>query len=408
MRNINYSGKKAICSICIILVLWTFGVHSATLPPDPDNAALLYYQAFLLRPEPDADTSASIDEVLSGGKPDEKLREYLDLRDCRETIEFAEAAAQLPQCNWGIRFSQGIGAPLPQLVNLRPLSFLIYADARVLAADGDYRAALGRCLTIRRIAGHVGDDTTLNYYVSLSLDGLAHSCTQDVLGSIPPDVDILTWLRGQLVVVRDVFPSFFMAMEMDLERVLQTILTNPDDFAWFREQLAESTNDDNTRDEILGLTDEELIALVRKPYEDFLNSVFHVMDSEMTYGEKFLEIQRLTNILVEYDRDMAGGYLIVWSLAGADQIDEFYNIMVRNTAQFNALKSAIEIYLIKAKTGQLPETLPDGLPKDPYSGQDFVYETTRYGFVLRCREKEIIADILREFEFKIPNNAENN
>ena len=82
MRNINYRGRKAICSICVILALWPLGGHAATLPPDPDNAALLYYQAFLLRPEPDADTSASIDDVVRGGEPDENLRKYLNLQDC--------------------------------------------------------------------------------------------------------------------------------------------------------------------------------------------------------------------------------------------------------------------------------------------------------------------------------------
>lgn len=402
MRNINYSGKKAICSICVIITLWPLGAHAATLPPDPDNATLLYYQAFLIRPEPDEDTWWSIDEVLYGGEPDEKLREYLNLPDCRETIELADAAAQLPHCDWGIRYSQGIEAHLPLLVHFRNLSFLIYADAGVLAADGDYRAALGRCLTIRQIAVHVGDDLLINYFISLQLDGLAHRCTRDVLGLMPPDADILTWLRGRLVVVWDVFPSFIRALEMDFELGLQSLCTDPDSLIRLRVHLAENADDENTRDEILGLTDEELIGLFREFYEDFFNTVFHVMDSEMTYEQKSLEIQRLSKIMED---KYAGNYYV-----GTGRIAEHYNLKVRNEAQFNALKAAIEIYLIKAKTGQLPETLPDGLPKDPYSGQDFEYEVTSQGFVLRCREEEIgtNANKLWEFEFKVQSNAENN
>jgi len=400
MWNINYNIKKAICSICVIMALWVFVVHAATLPPDPDNAALLYYQAFLHRPEPDDDTLWSIDEVLSGGEPDEKVREYLNLPDCRETIEFAEAAAQLPRCDWGIRYSRGIEAHLPLSVHFRRLSFLIYADAGVLAADGDYRKALGRCLTIRQIAVHVGDDLLINYLISLQLDGLAHRCTCDVLGSMPTDADILTWLRGRLVVVRDVFPSFVRALEMDFELSLQSLRTDPDILIRLRVHLAENADDENTRDEILGLTDEELIALIREQYEDFFNNVFHVIDSEMTYEEKSLEIQRLSKIM----EDKYAGY----SYVGTGRIAEHYNLKVRNEAQFNALKAAIEIYLIKAETCQLPETLPDGLPKDPYSDQDFEYEVTSQGFVLRCREKEIDANKLWEFEFKIQRNVENN
>jgi hypothetical protein len=404
MRNINFSAKKAICSICVIMALWTLGVRAATLPPDPDNAALLYYQAFLLRPEPDANTSASIDEVISGGEPDEKLREYLNLPDCRETIEFADAAAQLPRCDWGIQYSLGIEAHLPLLVHFRRLSFLIYADAVVLATDEEYRAALSRCMTIRQIAGHVGDDILINYLISLQLDGLAHRCTRDILGSMPPDADVLTWLRGRLVVVRDVFPSFVRALEMDFELSIQSLRTNSDSLMRLREHLAKNADDENTRNEILGFTDEELIALIQELYEDFFNTVFHVMDSKMTYEQKFLEIQSLSKIM----EDKYAGY----SYVGTGRIAEHYNLKVRNEAQFNALKAAIEIYLVAANTGQLPQTLPDYLPKDPFSGQDFEYEITEKGFLLRCRAKDILAsqamhppgtnpDVVHEYEFEL-------
>jgi hypothetical protein len=74
---------------------------------------------------------------------------------------------------------------------------------------------------------------------------------------------------------------------------------------------------------------------------------------------------------------------------------------IRYRAIFNALKAAIEIYLIKAQTGQLPEQLPDGLPKDPYSGRDFEYEITKDGFLLRCRMKAFDGKEKYEFEYKI-------
>ncbi len=404
MRNINFSAKKAIYCVCVILVLWSLGVYAASLPPDPDNAALLYYQAFLLRPELDYDAWWSIDEVLRGADPNEKVREYLNLPDCRKTIEFAEAAAQLPHCDWGIRYSKGIGASLPQLVHFRPLMFLIFADARVLAADGDYIGAFSRCLTIHRIARHIGDDTIIFYLISLSFDGLAHCCTQDILGSMPPDIDTLTWLRGRFAAEQDVAPSLARALEMDLELILQSIRTDPNALVWLREQLAENTDDENTKEEILSLTNEELIAFVREPNVDFLNSIFYVIDSEMTYEEKYMEIQRLTK---EMDDEYAA-----YNYVGAGRTAEHYNIKVRNTAHFNALKVAIAIYLIKAKTGQLPETMPDGLSKDPFSGQDFEYEITEKGFVLRCRAKDIHAsqafrppgtdpDVVHEYEFEL-------
>jgi hypothetical protein len=380
------------------------------LPPDPDNAALLYYQAFLLRPEPDEDTYWSIDEVVRGGEPDEKLREYLNLLDCRETIELAEAAAQLPHCNWGIRFSQGMGTPLPQLVHFRPLSFLLYADAQVLADDGDYQGAFNRCLTICRIAGHIGDEKTVNYVISVEIDRSALRYIQNILGSIPPNDETLTWLRGQLAAVHRVIPSLARALEMDLELILQAWRNDPDDLLWLREQLAED-DEGNDPEHFWNLTDEELIALITEPYADFLDYALGVIDSEMPYEEKYTELQRLIDELKEEFGNVPGTKVLV--IGFAPELIKFYSIQVRHIAQLNAFKAAIEIYLVTANSGQLPDTLPDYLPKDPFSGQDFEYEITEEGFILRCRAKDILAssqaiypsgtysDVVHEYEFKL-------
>jgi hypothetical protein len=382
-----------IYSIAVILVLWSLGVQAATLPPDPDNAALLYYQAFLLRPEPDFDTSQSINEVLGSGDANEKVRKYLNLSDVRDTIEITEAAAQLLKCDWGIQYSRGFWGSLPQLEHLRPLSYLLYADARVLAADEGYRAAFDRCLTMRRFAGHVGDDLLISYMLSLEIDRLAHRCTQDVLASMPPDTDILTWLRGQLVVVRDVMPSFIRALEMDFELGIESLRINPEHVESLKKHLAEKAEDENTRNRILSLTDEELIVLFRELYEEFFNSIFHVMDNEMTYEQKYLEIQRLTRKME--DKCSANYYV------NTGQIAHHYNLRIRNETQFNALKAAIAIYLIKAETGKLPKTLPEGLPKDPYSNQDFGYEITEEGFTFHSQGEDFQGHAGRLLDFKV-------
>jgi len=80
------------------------------------------------------------------------------------------------------------------------------------------------------------------------------------------------------------------------------------------------------------------------------------------------------------------------------------NVQILNCEEFfwvNAIRTAIEIYLMKTETGQLPEMLPANLPKDPFSGQDFEYEATEEGFVFRCREKEIGINKVLEYEFVI-------
>jgi len=404
MRNINYRGKKAICSICVIVALWSLCMYAATLPPDPDNAALLYYQAFLLLPDPNMNL---INPVLDGAEPDEKVREYIE--DAHEAIELAEAAAKILDCTWGIVYSQGLGANLPQLVQCRYLTNILNVEARILTSDGDYRAALEKCLTIRRLAQHIGNDTLLSYMLSLMVDTIAQNCIKDILGIMPPDADTLTWLKGRLAASQDMLLSLTRALEMDLELTLQSMRSDTDGLVWLREQLIEHDEGKNG-EYIWSLTDEELLALISEPYADFLNYALRVIDSEMSYEEKYTELQRLIDELKDEFGSVPGTKLLVLPLA--PKLIEFYSVQVRHTTQLHALKAAIEIYISTANTGQLPDTLPDYLPKDPFSSQDFQYEITEKGFVLRCRAKDIFASqalqpfgtdpyVVHEYEFEL-------
>jgi len=382
------------------MFLTTVRAHAISLPPNPDNAALLYYQAILLLPDYNSEL---IDPVLRGADPNENVRDYLD--NSKEAIELAVIATEITHCNWGIIYSQGIPNLTTILGTLRQLAFLLEVDARILTADGDYRAALEKCLSLNRLAQHISGEAILGHLVSMGLNGMSLRCMQHILNTIPPDAETLTWLQGQLVTFMDPSISLFHAFEMDFEILLQSIRQDQDALEWIRGQFAENAVDENSKNEFLNMTDDELIALARVPYTSFLNAVFKTIDSDMLYVDKYLEIQRHTNELNdeydEYDSDPVVGYFILWSEASAGQIADCYDLLVRHASNFNAIKAATEIYLVKAETGQLPETLPAHLPIDPYSSLDFEYEMTSQGFVLRCREKEIGEDKLSEYEFLV-------
>jgi len=178
--------------------------------------------------------------------------------------------------------------------------------------------------------------------------------------------------------------------------------TNTEILGEIRSLLVEKAESEQAKEKALNLTDEELLFLAREPYARFLDSVLCVIDGDMPYEQNYTEIQRLTNKLKEeYGSDPAAGHVILWSGAHAGQIAGWYGIQVRETACFNALKAAIKIYLIKAKTGKLPEKLPDHLPKDPFTGRDFVYEITNEGFALRCQGEDFQGRGKQVLEFKI-------
>jgi len=73
----------------------------------------------------------------------------------------------------------------------------------------------------------------------------------------------------------------------------------------------------------------------------------------------------------------------------------------QHKACVNGTKAAVEVYLVLAKTGKLPDKLPDYLPKDPFTGRDFGYEKTDEGFALRCQDEEFLTRKKKQLEFKV-------
>jgi len=112
-------------------------------------------------------------------------------------------------------------------------------------------------------------------------------------------------------------------------------------------------------------------------------------------------MQRLADeVSEEYGNDPAAGRLILW--CAADRvIAEGYDFQVQHEAHINGLKAAVDIYLVFAKTGKLPEKLPSHLPKDPFTGNDFGYEITGEGFALRLVGEAFNKLKKSLFEFKV-------
>jgi len=82
-------------------------------------------------------------------------------------------------------------------------------------------------------------------------------------------------------------------------------------------------------------------------------------------------------------------------------LDGILSAKMRADAHANAVKAAIEVMLRRGKAGRLPDAIPAGLPKDPFSGKDFEYEKTGEGFIFRCRGKDLNRDEIHQYEFKV-------
>jgi hypothetical protein len=121
-----------------------------------------------------------------------------------------------------------------------------------------------------------------------------------------------------------------------------------------------------------------------------------LIDPEMTNTHKLADLKEVICQLSEASAIESSTFGLVWELEYGQ-----FESQVWHTAQVNNIRAAVGIYLIFAKTGRLPEKLPKHLPKDPFTGEDFIYRITDEGFVLDYGSENIPDYIIRKNGYKI-------
>ncbi len=389
MRHVKKSHQLIIFVVCLIAGVLCYGAIAAgeALPPDPENAALLYYQAFHYLPDiHDLPRTMALWDY-DNAEPDNQLNEYLE--EGSEAIRLVDDASKLSNCMWGVQYSRGCFYN----IDMQYLTLLLHADMYVSVADQDYQAALKRCLIARRYSEHLGSmNTDFGYSISITTDLTALGCLQYILGVLPPDEDMLTSLQGQLLLGGSP-KSPASTMRTMFEMTLQAMLNDERTMDEIRRQFQESERDDNELGCIQLPTDEELLAYARQIASEFVNSALRIIGSNHPLEKSHAEIQAL----IANMRKKAGNDYAVNTLVGALDftINSLFSLAIDHVAHLNATKTAIEVYLLVAQNGQLPEVLPHNLYKDPFSGEDFEYEITEEGFILRARAKNLFSCPLR-------------
>jgi hypothetical protein len=361
--------------------------------PNPDNAALMYYQAFLLRPEPNEAIKYKMHPSI---EPDRQVRTYLG--HCLPVIEIVEIASRIPQCTWGVGYARG----LTRRILRREMGYIVdilLVDAKTLAVDGHCRVALERCLTLRRFARHLSEDPEL-YLYSIAWDQKALNTIRQVLGVMSPDADILTWFRGQFAVAQGSRLSVNGRVLAEVKDELKNIRTNPN---FYKNPVIDMVEDEKAKENARNLTDEQLLLRFGEGFQRVIDPILRILDSEMTYEQKRSEMRRLVDEMKEADgTDSIEKAIISLSVMKIEGIIDYgYSSHIGHQAHINGIRAAVEVYLVVAKTGNLPEKLPDYLPKDPFNGKDFLYKITDEGFALRCQGKIVRGRENQWLEFKV-------
>jgi len=386
--------KQRIKVTCVILTLFLSASIVQAYPPE--NAAVLYYRAFLIVKEPSKDVDKTIGEMIAGKiKSNDKVRQYID--ENRRVIELLETAADLPTCDWGHDLSKGFDLIMPGLAKIRRAAFLIAVDAQILLEDGEHKAALEKCLTMHRIARHVGDETIISFLVGTSINTLANKRIVDVLSDMPDDPETLQWLKSRVVGISNNIVSIKTAMTKEKEiaaleirrEKIDTIINSLGD---------QALGDADKADVIKRMqnADDKFFADSRAYYTNVMNDVIVALD--LPYKQSHRTLMELNERI---RKDAKENHAAVLTNILTPAATKVCSAETRNKTFFNAIISAINVYKSKAKTGRLPAELPEGSAKDLFSGRDFEYEKTGAGFTLRCRAKDLDKDEVYQYEFKV-------
>lgn len=382
-------SKKIIKAIFVVLVLPISAPLVFAYPPD--NAAVLYYRAFMLY---EKENGLDLWDYFKGNiESNEKIEQYLNKN--RRIINIVLDATGVDHCDWGMDYSQGTEILLPPLHKAREIFVLLAAEARMQADRGNYRKALGRSMSIYRMTRHLNERPIVCYLVGTAINSATNKyLITQFLSEMPQDLETLTWLRDELAELDkrpfSIEPSLSWKREagiisMSAEKIDDVVRSGLDDGP-FKEKVLKKILE----------ADEQFFDRNKAYWIEYMAAVQAAFD--LPYPQAYSKLKQLDEKpSKEYSKNPDATLTVAFSPTWS----RIYNISTRLGSHSNAVKAAIEIYIIKAKTGKLPDALPADLPPDLFSGKAFQYEKTKEGFVLRCRGKDLARDINRQYEFKV-------
>lgn len=382
--------RNKLMKLVFIAVLVTLVAPAPAYPPD--NAAVLYYKAFMLYQPPDNIGPALWDYWKGNAESNEKIEEFI--KKNRRVVDIVLDATRIDHCDWGLDYSKGTEILLPPHHRAREIFALLAAEATQHADSGDCRKALGRCISMYRMTRHLNEGPIICYLVGTAISAGTHKCLTRFLSEIPQDTEILTWLRDELTEFEK--QPYSVKPGLDWKREAGIISMTPDRIG----HVVESGLDDGTlKQKILQkvrVADKQFFDRNKQYWNNYMAEIITAFDLPYPQAQP-----RLARLDARPSEEFSKNPDATLTVALAPTWQRIHTLSVRLQTHTNAIKAAIEVYLMNARTGTLPDALPDGSPGDLYSGKPFQYEKIADGFILRCRGKDLEKDEPYEYEFKV-------
>jgi hypothetical protein len=192
--NLDAAARQRVEALRVEAGALALSVAPAKIP-DRDNAAVIYQQAFeALDGDPswDPEWKDWLDPDRDQFDPhDARLRRYVASRAAARGL--LHRASQKPGCYFDHDFARpSVSILLPELKHLMDSARLLAANARIQAADGDFRAALEDINVLFAMAEHAGSDPLIiGMLVAARIEWWATWCLQDVLARSQPSAEEL-------------------------------------------------------------------------------------------------------------------------------------------------------------------------------------------------------------------------
>jgi len=394
--------RKMIHGMGIGFMIMALQLSALALPPDPENAALLYYQAFCSYEKP----SEAIDEKvrdLAEGKiqPDPEMIKYIE--SCRPAIELAERAAKLSNCDWGVLYSERMDVSIGYVGEARSLFRILMAEARIELSQAKYDLALERCLTARKLGIDAGSSYLLiSFLIDKSIEKNANQGIQDILSSSKLERQTLENLKARLTEFDSMIKpiEFYFKAEQELIALYMTPKQIQEIFNWIPpNEFADKQAYCQSVREIILNADEEFARKNLAFYNRVWSEIYPAI--QLPYPQTYKKLMELKGEYIDSNMDYGKNPESVMSVLLCIPWNKLYNYSVQHKVFSNILLAAVEIHIIAERTGELPDSLPEGLAKDLFSGGDFEYRKTDDGFVLACQGEDLEEHKVHEYEFKV-------
>lgn len=373
--------------------------------PDNENAAILYEECFLIYEKLKKKYSKEWEDMhferkfdIKGLSLDQKKRltGIFNDPDFVGMYDLLKKAGNMPSCRFNLKYEKGFLMELPHLGKLRVIIKMLTVKILLLMEENKYNEALGFAMVSFNIGEALKDEPIyISQIYRLSYNYIVMEGLRDAISNMPPD-----------------------AVPADACRRLITVIGLKKDNAGLRKGLEGDTafnvdifgkiiHGEVRLNEIFAADfpgGDLLAKIFWRFYTSYLgkplmkkDSAFYLNSTLKILGISFSPYYEIKDKIVKFEKEFGDASLRISSVQWKHPVSSKFlpwliskqKEWAENTAKLDDFKIALALKIYKAEKGEYPNSLniltpgylPE-LPKDPFTGRDYIYRREADGFIV--------------------------